>query len=272
MGILRPGLNQCGPSLRLTSGSPLGDFWGAWPCVSASQHHRRSPVLPTVGACLLVYAVCAVGFHWVVEPTLANNPVAPAATTVVQSTEAAFAARAGFGGAGSRLAATPAASTAAARGTAAAPKAAAPKAAAVAPAAAPKAPAAAGSRPSRPHRPPAVAAAPVAAPALAAGTTAAALYRQQTAGSTSTATMAVEPAEAPAAVAATDTAETPPLPRNRRSRPASAWRATEPGSRRTSLTSSRAAASTTLGPTTTAIGPPGPTTGTAFARSSSPEG
>src|SRR5262249_57528809 len=87
-----------------------------------TRHHRRSPVLPTVGACLLVYAVCAVGFRWVVEPTLANNPVAAAETTVVQSTEAALAARAASAPL-APVASTPAASTAAARGTTAAPNA-----------------------------------------------------------------------------------------------------------------------------------------------------
>src|SRR4029453_12406506 len=109
----------------------MGCFLGGMALRIRFQHRRRSPVLPTVGACLLVYAVCAVGFRWVVEPTLANDPGAPAATTVVQSTEAAFAARAASA-ALAPAASAPAASTGAARGTAAAPKAAAPKAAAVA--------------------------------------------------------------------------------------------------------------------------------------------
>src|SRR5262245_13759789 len=149
------------PSPRLTL-EARGNLWGGMTLRIRYQTRRRSAVLPTVGACLLVYAVCAVGFHWVIEPTLANNPGAPAATTVVQSTEAAFAARAAST-ALAPVAATPAAPTAAARGTTAAPKAAAPKAAAVAPAAAPKAPAVAGPT-AAPTVPVASTAAPAAAP------------------------------------------------------------------------------------------------------------
>src|SRR4051794_21817764 len=56
----------------------------------AKLQHRRSSILPVVGACLAVYAVCAVGFRWWVEPSLAKNQPPPAA--FLQYPNAALAA------------------------------------------------------------------------------------------------------------------------------------------------------------------------------------
>src|SRR5215475_12197740 len=38
---------------------------------------RSSSVVAVIGGCVAVYAVCAVGFHWVVEPAVKSQPVAP---------------------------------------------------------------------------------------------------------------------------------------------------------------------------------------------------
>jgi hypothetical protein len=48
---------------------------------------RSSSILAVVGGCLAVYAVCAVGFHWLVEPTVKSQGVAPyepSVATIVQ--------------------------------------------------------------------------------------------------------------------------------------------------------------------------------------------
>jgi hypothetical protein len=62
------------------------------------RHSRRqgSPVLAIVGACLGIYVVLAVAFHWLVEPTLAKSREAaaskPPPATAVGYRAAALAA------------------------------------------------------------------------------------------------------------------------------------------------------------------------------------
>jgi hypothetical protein len=48
---------------------------------------RSSSVVAVIGGCVAVYAVCAVGFHWLVEPTVKSQAVAPyepSVATIVQ--------------------------------------------------------------------------------------------------------------------------------------------------------------------------------------------
>ena len=66
--------------------------WGGIALRISIQRRQRSRILPTIGIGVAAYVVCAVGYHWLVEPTLAKNPLP--SETVVQSSEAAFAARA----------------------------------------------------------------------------------------------------------------------------------------------------------------------------------
>ena len=60
--------------------------------VGSLQRQRKSSILPVIGGCLAVYAVCAVGFHALVEPSLGKNQPPPA--PVLQYSAAALAARA----------------------------------------------------------------------------------------------------------------------------------------------------------------------------------
>ncbi len=60
--------------------------------VGSLQRQRKSSILPVIGGCLAVYAVCAVGFHTLVEPSLGKNQPPPA--PVLQYSAAALAARA----------------------------------------------------------------------------------------------------------------------------------------------------------------------------------
>jgi hypothetical protein len=137
--------------------------------VGSLQRQRKSSILPVIGGCLAVYAVCAVGFHWWVEPSLAKNQPPPA--PVLQYSAAALAARA-ESVAPAPVAAQPA-SKAAAAAPVTAPKAAAKTAAKVAPVAAPAVPPAAAMAPApttitatpAAASTPAVALAPAAAPA-----------------------------------------------------------------------------------------------------------
>ena len=102
--------------------------------VDSLQRQRKSSILPVIGGCLAVYAVCAVGFHALVEPSLGKNQPLP--PPVLQYSAAALAARA------EAVAPVPvAASQPALKAAAAAPatKAAAKTAAKVAPVAAPAA-------------------------------------------------------------------------------------------------------------------------------------
>jgi hypothetical protein len=99
--------------------------------VGSLQRQRKSSILPVIGGCLAVYAVCAVGFHALVEPSLGKNQPPP--PPVLQYSAAALAARAE---------AVPVAPVTAARPAAAAPatpKAGTKTAAKVAPVAAPAA-------------------------------------------------------------------------------------------------------------------------------------
>ena len=41
--------------------------------VGSLQRQRESSILPVIGGCLAVYAVCAIGFHSLIEPSLAKN-------------------------------------------------------------------------------------------------------------------------------------------------------------------------------------------------------
>ena len=66
--------------------------------VGSLQRQRKSSILPVIGGCLAVYAVCAVGFHALVEPSLGKNQPPP--PPVLQYSAAALAARAEVGGAG----------------------------------------------------------------------------------------------------------------------------------------------------------------------------
>ena len=45
--------------------------------VGSLQRQRKSSILPVIGGCLAVYAVCAVGFHALVEPSLGKNQPPP---------------------------------------------------------------------------------------------------------------------------------------------------------------------------------------------------
>ena len=163
--------------------------------VGSLQRQRKSSILPVIGGCLAVYAVCAVGFHALVEPSLGKNQ--PPAPPVLQYSAAALAARAE---------AVPVAPVAAARPAAAAPAtptAGTKTAAKVAPVATPAVPpaVAVAPAPTATTAPtpavvpaPAVALAPAAAPAADLAPT-----------------MALTPAATPlvAADATTDTAEKP---------------------------------------------------------------
>ena len=60
--------------------------------VGSLQRQRKSSILPVIGGCLAVYAVCAVGFHALVEPSLGKNQPPP--PPVLQYSAAALAARA----------------------------------------------------------------------------------------------------------------------------------------------------------------------------------
>ena len=60
--------------------------------VGSLQRQRKSSILPVIGGCLAVYAVCAVGFHALVEPSLGKNQPPP--PPVPQYSAAALAARA----------------------------------------------------------------------------------------------------------------------------------------------------------------------------------
>src|SRR4051812_28855566 len=60
--------------------------------VGSLQRQRKSSILPVIGGCLAVYAVCAVGFHALVEPSLGKNQPPP--PPVMQYSAAALAARA----------------------------------------------------------------------------------------------------------------------------------------------------------------------------------
>ena len=92
-GNLAARIEPACPLLRLTSGSPSGLVLGGIAVrVGTLQHHRRPSVLLTVGACLGVYVVCAVGFRSLVEPSLAKNQPPP--DPVLPYSAAAFAARA----------------------------------------------------------------------------------------------------------------------------------------------------------------------------------
>ena len=115
--------------------------------VGSLQRQRKSSILPVIGGCLAVYAVCAVGFHALVEPSLGKNQPPP--PPIPQYSAAALAARAEV--TPSPVAANRPASTAAA---APAARAAAPKVTAkVAPAAGPDASSGSGSGPGSGGRP-----------------------------------------------------------------------------------------------------------------------
>jgi hypothetical protein len=171
--------------------------------VGSLQRQRKSSILPVIGGCLAVYAVCAVGFHALVEPSLGKNQPPP--PPVLQYSAAALAARAeAVPVAPAPVAASQPASKAA---PVTAPKAAAKTAAKVAPVAAPAAAPAAAviPAPTTTTAPtpavvptPAVALAPAAAPAADLAPAAAP-------------TMALTPAATPlvAADATADTAEKP---------------------------------------------------------------
>jgi hypothetical protein len=60
--------------------------------VGSLQRQRKSSILPVIGGCLAVYAVCAVGFHALVEPSLGKNQPPP--PSIPQYSAAALAARA----------------------------------------------------------------------------------------------------------------------------------------------------------------------------------
>jgi hypothetical protein len=78
----------------------------------STLQHRRPSILLTVGGCLAVYAVCAVGFHSFVEPSLAKNQPPPA--PVLQYSPEALAARANAVASSSVAASRPASTTVAA--------------------------------------------------------------------------------------------------------------------------------------------------------------
>jgi len=103
--------------------------------VGSLQRQRKSSILPVIGGCLAVYAVCAVGFHALVEPSLGKNQPPP--PPVLQYSAAALAARAEAVAPVPVAASQPALKAAAA---ASATKAAAKTAAKVAPVAAPAVP------------------------------------------------------------------------------------------------------------------------------------
>ena len=137
--------------------------------VGSLQRQRKSSILPVIGGCLAVYAVCAVGFHALVEPSLGKNQPPP--PPVLQYSAAALAARTESVAPVPVAASQPAPKAAAA---APAPKAAAKTAAKVAPVAVPAVPpvAAVAPAPTVTTAPtpavvpaPAVALAPAAAPA-----------------------------------------------------------------------------------------------------------
>ena len=139
--------------------------------VGSLQRQRKSSILPVIGGCLAVYAVCAVGFHALVEPSLGKNQPPP--PPVMQYSAAALAARA-ESVAPAPVAASQPASKAASAAPVSAPKAAAKTAAKVAPVAVPAVPpvAAVAPAPTVTTAPtpavvpaPAVALAPAAAPA-----------------------------------------------------------------------------------------------------------
>ena len=136
--------------------------------VGSLQRQRKSSILPVIGGCLAVYAVCAVGFHALVEPSLGKNQPPPA--PVLQYSAAALAARAEAVTpspvAASRPASTAVAAAPAAR--AAAPKVTAKVAPAPAPTAAPtQAPAPIQAAAPTPAIAPTVALAPAATPPVA---------------------------------------------------------------------------------------------------------
>ena len=170
--------------------------------VGSLQRQRKSSILPVIGGCLAVYAVCAVGFHALVEPSLGKNQPPP--PPVLQYSAAALAARAESV---APVAVSQPASKAAAAAPVSAPKAAAKTAAKVAPVAVPAVPpvAAVAPAPTVTTAPtpavvpaPAVALAPAAAPAADLAPAVAP-------------TMALTPAATPlvAADATADTAEKP---------------------------------------------------------------
>jgi hypothetical protein len=169
--------------------------------VGSLQRQRKSSILPVIGGCLAVYAVCAVGFHALVEPSLGKNQPPP--PPVLEYSAAALAARAESVAPAPVAASQPASKAA----PVTAPKAAAKTAAKVAPAATPVAPPAAAMAPAPTATTaptpavvptPAVALAPAAAPAADLAPAAAP-------------TMALMPAATPAvaADATADTAEKP---------------------------------------------------------------
>src|ERR1044071_3962201 len=59
--------------------------------VGSLQRQRKSSILPVIGGCLAVYAICAVGFHALVEPSLGKNQPPPPPD--LQYSAAALAAR-----------------------------------------------------------------------------------------------------------------------------------------------------------------------------------
>jgi hypothetical protein len=172
--------------------------------VGSLQRQRKSSILPVIGGCLAVYAVCAVGFHALVEPSLGKNQPPP--PPVLQYSAEALAARA-ESVTPAPVTATQPAPKAAAAAPVTAPKAAAKTAAKVAPVAAPAVPPAAAlpPAPTATTAPtpavvptPAVALAPAAAPSADLAPAVAP-------------TMALTPAATPlvAADATADTAEKP---------------------------------------------------------------
>ena len=61
-----------------------------------TSRSRGSSALAVIGGCLGVYAVCAVAFHWVVEPTVARNrgpALEPVPVRTAQDTRPAAPAR-----------------------------------------------------------------------------------------------------------------------------------------------------------------------------------
>jgi hypothetical protein len=167
--------------------------------VGSLQRQRKSSILPVIGGCLAVYAVCAVGFHALVEPSLGKNQPPP--PPVLQYSAAALAARAE---------AVPVAPVTVARPPVAAPatpKAGTKTAAKVAPVAAPAAPPAAAVIPAPATT---TAAAPAMAPTPAVALAPAAAPSADLAPAVAPAT-ALTPAATPlvAADATADTAEKP---------------------------------------------------------------
>jgi hypothetical protein len=171
--------------------------------VGSLQRQRKSSILPVIGGCLAVYAVCAVGFHALVEPSLGKNQPPP--PPIPQYSAAALAARAEV--TPSPVAASRPASNGAAAAPATAPKAAAKTAAKVAPVAAPAVPPAAAVAPAPTAT---TAATPAVAPTPAVALAPAAAPAADLAPAVAP-TMALTPAATPlvAADATADTAEKP---------------------------------------------------------------